>query len=187
MLKFPGDPVVGFVAYLNHTDLGAVILEVIKRAEGVFVKLLLLLAYGKTAPFLGSLLLAGIRPKIGIVEVNQKLHAVFRCAFSDFGGGFEVVVSSAVAVAAAVKRVVPYANANVVYSAVTQNLEDILRFAAAVLKGDSCLFERYHRRNVHSPNEARVIKIYFFNLDAVLNGDFAFRLYQGRGEYKQRR
>ena len=120
---------------------------------GIGVQRLGLLGNFHARPGLGGLLLAGVGPEVGVVEIHQQPHAVGCGAAADFHGGGDVAVASAIAVALAVKGVVPHPDVDVVDAAFCQDSKQILFLPVKIVVFHSRRFQRKHRGHVHAQDE----------------------------------
>ena len=113
-------------------------------------------------------MLCRVSPKVGIMEVNKELHTVLRGTPADLASLCKVAVTAAVAVAVAVIRVVPYADADIVHAVFRQDLEQILDLEIFVFECNTRLLERDNGRNVHSADKIGVFEVDLFDIDAVI-------------------
>ena len=73
----PAHGSVGLVAYLHHADIHPRLHESGEGVLGVLVEGFRLLVDIQPRPGLGIHLLGGVRPEIGVVEVDQQFHTVY--------------------------------------------------------------------------------------------------------------
>ena len=142
-----------FVADLYHADLHAALLNSIDAVNRELIDSSGLISEGHILPLLGSLLFAGIGPKVGVMEIDQKTHAVFRGAFSELDRRIYGTVSAAVAVAVLVKGIVPHADADVVYARLMQCFHQVLRSAVKSVEHSAARFKRHKTGNVRAHDE----------------------------------
>ena len=150
---FAAEPAVGFVAQLHHAHVHARVLQLMQAVRGIGVQRLGLLGNLHARPGLGGLLLAGVGPEVGVVEIHQQAHAVDRGAAADFHCGGDVAVASAIAVALAVKGVVPHPDADIVDAAIRQDGEQIPFLPVKIVVFHPRRFQRKHRGHVHAQDE----------------------------------
>ena len=98
---------VGFVAHLHHTHVHAALQQRQQAAQGVVRKGLRLFVQRKLGPGLRRLLLGGVGPEVGVVEVNQHPQPRVRGPLSHDERRVQVVSTAAIAVSLSVPRIVP--------------------------------------------------------------------------------
>ena len=139
---FAAETVGGFVADLHHAHIHTRILERFKRLLHIGTHRLRFLLHRHIGPGLWGLLLRGVRPKIGKMKIDKEFHAVLRRTLADCCSGVYVAVAAAVAVAACVKRVVPYAHADVVDARLLHGQKRILRGTVEAVVGNAAVLKR---------------------------------------------
>ena len=165
--RFSGEAAVGLVAELDQGDLRAGGADRFKAflRKGVQRRGLLLERHAR--PGLGRELLAGVGPKVGIVEVDEKAQAVFRRAAADLGGRRDVAVAAAVAAALRVKGVVPHAHADRVDAALGERGEEILFPAVEAAVHDAAALLGQDAGDVHPEDEVRGEILHLFYIQAL--------------------
>ena len=123
---FAADGIGGLVADLDHAHVNAAVQQGLQAVVGEGVHCLDLLVNRESRPGLWSLLLAGIRPEVGIMEVNQDLHARVGGPLAHLQGGVDVTVAAAVAVALGVKGIVPDPKPDIVEACACQQVKEAL-------------------------------------------------------------
>ena len=94
------------------------------------------------------------------MEIDQQLHAVLCSASADLCGSFHVIVPAAVAVSAAVIRVVPDAHADVVDTGFCKDAENIILFIISiVMEFHARLLDGNDRGNVHAADRLAAVDI----------------------------
>ena len=124
-----------------------------QAVRGIGVQRLGLFGNLHALPGLGGLLLAGVGPEVGVVEIHQQPHAMGRGAAADFHCGGDVAVAPAIAVALAVKGVVPHPDADVVDAVIRQDGEQIPFLSVKIVIFHPRRFQRKHGGNIHAQDE----------------------------------
>ena len=118
-----GDSIVGLIADLYHSDIDACIQQSVQAIHRILFYCCCLLLNGHVCPGFRCLLLAGICPEIGIMEIDQNPHSGFGSQFTHVYSFLQVIIATAVAVTGCIVRVVPYTDTYVVNTAVFQQFE----------------------------------------------------------------
>ena len=149
----PADALGGLVADLDHGDIRPGVPDELQALGGVGFDLGRLAVLVQVRPGLGGLLLGGVRPEVGVVEVHQELQAVFGRPGADLAGGLGCAVAAAVAVAVLVEGVHPDPDPDAVEAAVGQDLEHVLGLAVEVFIDDAALLLGQEARHVRAQEE----------------------------------
>ena len=150
---FPAETAVGLIAQLHHAYVHPGVLQLPKAVRGVAVQGIGLFVDFHTDPRFGNHLLTGIGPEIGIVKIDQKLHAVPGGSLADGEGGADVAVSAAVAPAGAVVRIHPNPNPDVVDPVFGKDLKNVLLLTVKIIVPDAARLQRRHDGGVHAQNK----------------------------------
>ena len=147
----------GFVAHLHHVDVGAGSGDFLQRIRQEGLQRIGFLLQGEGFPSLGGLLLGGVAPEVGAVEVEQHLQAGGLAALGDLHGSFHIVVAAAVTVAFDIIGVVPDAHPHMGDAALGQELAEIGDVidgvALKVLIGYTACKLSHSGRDVHAHDE----------------------------------
>ena len=144
---------VGLVAKLHHAHVHVRVAQLFKTLLRKGIGRLGLFLDRHTLPGLGGELLARVGPEVGIMKIDQQLHAVCRGAPPDLDSGVDVVVAAAVAVAGAVIRIVPHAHADHVDPVRGQDRKQILFLAVEVIILHAAALLGQDARHVHPEDE----------------------------------
>ena len=141
-----GDFRSGFVADLHHADVhaglferGQSLLGVVVYGVGGFVRVAF-----KGFPRLGHLLLAGVGPEIGVMEVDQHFQPCCRGSLGHGQCAIGVDVAAAISLAVCGERIVPHTQTHIVHAGFLEQREQILDLAIGVLERDAAFFQREH-------------------------------------------
>lgn len=136
----------GFVADLHHADVhaglferGQSLLGVVVYGVGGFVRVAF-----KGFPRLGHLLLAGVGPEIGVMEVDQHFQPCCRGSLGHGQCAIGVDVAAAISLAVCGERIVPHTQTHIVHAGFLEQREQILDLAIGVLERDAAFFQREH-------------------------------------------
>ena len=116
-----------------------------QAVRGIGVQRLGLLGNLHAFPGLGGLLLAGVGPEVGVVEIHQQTHAMGRGAAADLHRSGDVAVAPAIAVALRIKGVVPHPDADIVDAVFRQDGEQIPFLSVKIVIPHPRRFQRKHR------------------------------------------
>ena len=151
--SFSAEAVRRLVAHLDHADGDAGILNFPDALHGVIVNGLLLFFQRQRFPCFGSLLLGGIRPEVGVMEIHQQPHVILGSPLSDFNGRVHRTVAAAVSVSFRVKGVVPDANTDVIDASIMEDFQKILLLSVKIVVNHSAGFLSQQRRYVRAHNK----------------------------------
>ena len=154
---FIAEMAVRLVADLHHADVAAGLGNGRQHPGRPFVNFACKGVVIVLCPVLRALLLGGIRPEIGILNVHQQLHAVCRCPPCNFAGGIDVVVAAAVAVAAAVIRLIPDAHTDIIHIMIVQHPEQIRFVPGLVMEDHTGLLDRNDAGNIHAADRLAAV------------------------------
>ena len=98
-------------------------------------------------------MLQRIGPEIRVMEVDVKLHSVLGRAFSDFDGFRDVVIPAAIAMAFAIVRIVPNADANHVDAVFGKDVEEVAFLAVEVVILDPALLQGDDAGAIHAEDK----------------------------------
>ena len=141
------------VAHLNHADGNAGILNFPDALHGVIVNGLLLFFQRQCFPRFGSLLLGGVCPEVGVMEIHQQPHVILGSPLSDLDGRVHCTVAAAVSVSFRVKGVVPDANTDVIDASIMEDFQKILLLSVKIVVNHSAGFLSQQRRYVRAHNK----------------------------------
>ena len=151
--SFSAEAVRRLVAHLNHADGHARILNFPDALHGVIVNGLLLFFQRQRLPRFGSLLLGGIRPEVGVMEIHQQPHVILGSPFPDLDGRVHRTVAAAVSIPRRVKGVVPDADTDVIDARFMEDFQKILRLSVKIVVNHSAGLLGQQRRYVCAHNE----------------------------------
>ena len=158
---------VGLVTDLYHTHVNACVNELLKALLGVVVKSLAHLGNAHSLPRLGNHLLCRVSPEVGVVEVNEKLHAVLGGTLTDLNSIVNIAVSAAVAVSVLIKRIVPDSDTDIVYTVGREDLVNVLLAAVIIVVLNAAGLKRRNCRGVHTHNEALGKVLNLLNVERI--------------------
>ena len=131
------------VADLHHCDLRAGFAKLFQCLRSIAVDRVRLLLYAVGSPCLRGFLLCGIRPEIGVVEIDKQLQSGSGTALCDRLGMRGIIRAAAVGDAGVRGgRIIPDAHADAVDAGICERDKDILFFAAAVIEFHAALLQR---------------------------------------------
>ena len=142
------------VTDLHHTDINACRNKLFKAFLGVIVESLGHCGRIHALPCLGSHLLCRVGPEVGVMEVDQQLHAVLCGTLADLNSVVNITVTAAVAVAVLIIGIVPDSDTDVIYAVVGKDLIDVLLTAVKIIVFHTAFFKRGDAGGIHTHDKA---------------------------------
>ena len=151
----PQDAAVDLIADLHHIRQDARLLKAGDGIPGIVMNRRFQLRIIHLFPGLRFELLAGIGPKIAVMEVEQQLHSLGFRPFRQRQGSGQIVIPAAIALAACRLRIHPQAEANIVDAVLFQNGDRILTLVILVVENCPVLFGIQQRGDIRAFNKVR--------------------------------
>ena len=82
----------------------------------------------------------GVSPEVRIVKINTNLHPIAAGPFAELYGRRYIVISAALAFFVFVIGIIPYTEADIVYSGLCKGLKYILFFSGKIIIFDAAVF-----------------------------------------------
>ena len=150
---FPAEPAVGLVADLHHADVRAAFPQDVQALQRIPVQGVRLFLNTQPGPGFRDLLLARIRPEIGIMKIHQQLHAVLRRPFPDQDRVLQITVAAAVASSVRSIGIIPDTDTDIIDPRAGKQREKILLRAVPAAVGHAALLQRGHAGNIHAEDK----------------------------------
>ena len=158
-VAFAADGVGGFVAHLNHAHIHTGVQQGLQALISIGFNGISLIVQGVVLPGLGHLLLAGVCPEVGVMEVDEDLHAGVGGPLAHGHGSLYIAVAAAVAVALGIEGIVPHTQTDPVGAAGSQEVKEALTiqfFAVKIIELRAAVQNGQNRGHVHAPHELAV-------------------------------
>ncbi|CAM6986067.1 hypothetical protein KLPMMM105M1_14315 [Klebsiella pneumoniae] len=151
----PQDAAVDFVADLHHIRQHARLLKAGDGIAGIVMNRRFQLRVIQLFPGFRLELLAGIGPEIAVVKIKQQLHPLGFRPFRQRQGGGQIIVPTAIVLAARRLRIHPQTEADIVDAVLFQNSDRILALIILIVERRPVLFGVQQRGDIRAFDKVR--------------------------------